>query len=350
MITKFVKIDSKKDLSGQLSEAAEIIKNGGLVAFPTETVYGLGASGLDPDASKKIYLAKGRPSDNPLIIHVSAPEEAEKYCYVNDMFYKLANAFMPGPITVILKKKSIVPDTVTGGLNTVAVRCPSDPVARELIKLSGVPIAAPSANTSGKPSPTCAEHVLNDMDGKIDMIIDGGSCKIGLESTIVKITDENVSLLRPGGITLEMLERVCGTISVDKAVREKLADNERPLAPGMKYKHYAPKAQVYLIFDDNSTDFQNRVAEFINAKININPLTGAMCYTELCKQLNGKYIKDLGKKNDKEEHAKRLFAYLREFDETPVTEIYAVTEDESGIGLAVRNRMIKASGYNIIEV
>ena len=350
MTTKFVVIDKNRELEPQLADAANVIKNGGLVAFPTETVYGLGSNALDPDAAKRIYLAKGRPSDNPLIIHISKPEEAEKYCFVSDLYYKLAEKFMPGPITVIMKKKDIVPSTVTGGLDTVAVRCPSDKVARELIRLSGVPIAAPSANTSGKPSPTCAQHVRDDLDGKVDVIIDGGECQIGLESTIVKICDGRVSLLRPGGISVEMLESVCGEISIDKAVREKLPDNARPEAPGMKYRHYAPEAKVYLIVDDNSPDFSDRAIKFINSKIEKNPKTGAMCYSEICRGLNGVYIKDLGNKNDKAEHAKKLFAYLREFDDTDVTEIYAVSEDESGIGLAVKNRMLKASGYNVIEI
>lgn len=350
MTTRFVEIDKNRELEPQLVEAADVIKKGGLVAFPTETVYGLGASALDPDASRRIYLAKGRPSDNPLIIHISKPEEAEKYCFTSDLYYKLAEKFMPGPITVIMKKKDIVPSTVTGGLDTVAVRCPSDKVARELIRLSGVPIAAPSANTSGKPSPTCAQHVRDDLDGKVDVIIDGGECVIGLESTIVKICDGNVSLLRPGGISVEMLESVCGKINIDKAVREKLPDNVKPQAPGMKYRHYAPEAKVYLIVDDNSSDFENRAVKFINSKIEQNPKTGAMCCSEICRCLNGEYIKDLGSKNDKAEHAKKLFAFLREFDETDVTEIYAVTEDESGIGLAVKNRMLKASGYNVIEI
>jgi len=350
LTTEFVKIDFNKDLESQLTGAAEIIRRGGLVAFPTETVYGLGANALDPDAAARIYLAKGRPSDNPLIIHISKPEEAEKYCFVNDIYSKIASAFMPGPITVIMKKKDIIPSKVTGGLDTVAVRCPSDPVARKLIELSAVPIAAPSANTSGKPSPTCAEHVRDDLEGKIDLIIDGGSCQIGLESTIVKVSDGKVSLLRPGGITVEMLEKVVGEVNVDRAVRERLPENVRPEAPGMKYRHYAPEAKVFLIIDDGTPGFVGRAAEYINSRIAEDPRTGALCCSEICEKLRGKYIKDLGPKTDKTEHAKHLFAYLREFDDTDVSVIYAVTEDESGIGLAVRNRMLKASGYNIIEI
>ena len=201
-----------------IDQAAGILKNGGLVVFPTETVYGLGGNALDSDAAKKIYAAKGRPSDNPLIIHIAQPKDAEKYCITNEIYYRLADAFMPGPLTVILPKRDIVPSSVTGGLSTVAVRCPSHPIARELISASGFPIAAPSANISGKPSPTCAEYVIEDMSGRVDMIIDGGECEIGLESTIVKIENDGLILLRPGGITCDALSCVCENVKVADAV------------------------------------------------------------------------------------------------------------------------------------
>ena len=223
-----------------LAEAADIIRRGGLVAFPTETVYGLGADATDAEAAKKIYAAKGRPSDNPLIIHVSEPKDAELYARTCELYYALADAFMPGPLTVIMPKRDTIPDGVTGGLDSVAVRCPSHAVARELIALSGCAIAAPSANISGSPSPTSAAHVISDLNGIIDAIIDGGECDIGLESTIVKIDGDKLVLLRPGAITVDALRCVCDRVEIAPAVTAALAENERPLSPGMKYRHYAP--------------------------------------------------------------------------------------------------------------
>ena len=246
--------DDKAENERILQRAADIIKSGGLVAFPTETVYGLGANALDKKAAEKIYSAKGRPSNNPLIIHLANALDADKYAYVNESFTQLSKAFMPGPVTAILKKRENIPETVTGGLDSVAVRVPSHNVARRLIELSGVPIAAPSANTSGRPSPTSANHVIEDLDGKIDMIIDAGVADIGLESTIVKLDTDKPVLLRPGGVTLDSLEALFGEVGVDKAVTEKLGEGERPLAPGMMYRHYAPKAPLTL-FDGNDEAF-----------------------------------------------------------------------------------------------
>ena len=349
MTTKIVKIDFSKPLEGQLSEAAVRIKRAGLVAFPTETVYGLGASALDTEAAKKIYAAKGRPSDNPLIIHIAEPSDAEKYCFVNDFYKKIAEKFMPGPITVIMPKKDIIPKEVTGGLDTVAVRCPKDIVAHTLIKLSGVPIAAPSANISGRPSPTEADTVIREMTGRIDMIIDGGNCDIGLESTIVKADGDGVKLLRPGGVTVEMLHNICGRVTIDKAVTEKLNDGERPEAPGMKYRHYAPQASMHLICGDGD-DFYMRAAEFIKSKLRENADAGVLCPDEIADVLSGKYIVRLGKISDTEEHARRLFSALRKFDDMGVQTIYAVSDGEKGIGLALYNRMLKASGYSVINI
>lgn len=345
MKTEYLKLDLSKHLNAQLMPAAEIIKRGGLVVFPTETVYGLGASALDADASQKIYAAKGRPSDNPLIIHISSPKEAEKYCVTNEKYYLLAEKFLPGPLTVIMPKKEIIPKTVTGGLDTVAVRCPENEAARALIRLSGVPIAAPSANISGKPSPTSAAHVKEDLDGKVDMIVDGGECRIGLESTIVKLDCDGATLLRPGAITPEMLEEVLGKIKLDGGITKKNETDAAPLAPGMKYKHYAPRAQVYLLKGK-----RGKIKEFIKEKIAEDKLTGVLCFDELADEVGGEYTFRFGRADDGASHAKLLFKALRYFDETGVNRIYATAVGTDGIDLATYNRMLKASGYTIIEI
>ena len=346
MDTKIVRINPEKieDFDEELKEAAEIIKRGGLVAFPTETVYGLGANALDSTASEKIYKAKGRPSDNPLIIHIADKNDYDKYCIVEGKaFEKLVNDFVPGPITIIQKKRDIIPDTVTAGMDTVAVRLPSHKVAKRLIELAGVPIAAPSANTSGRPSPTKAEHVIEDMLGRVDMIIDGGECEVGLESTIVLIKGEAVTLLRPGGITLEMLEESVGEVGVDKAIKGKLEKDEKPLAPGMKYRHYAPRVPVVILKGE-----EKAVREFMQREIKKEG-TGLICYRE--DGFNGENVEVLGSISDKNEMAHRLFDLLRKFDSKDnVKVIYTPLPSESDIGLALVNRLIKASGYTIKEV
>ena len=249
METKIIKISPENiELSeNDIKDAAEIIKKGGLVAFPTETVYGLGGDATNPEASRKIYSAKGRPSDNPLIIHISKAADAEDYTYTTDIYYKLAERFMPGPLTVVMRAKESVPKETRGGLETVAVRCPENTIARKLIELSCTPIAAPSANLSGSPSPTEACHVIDDMQGRIDMIIDGGSCEIGLESTIVKIEDDgSLTLLRPGKITVDELSCIAPVVIAD-AVTDMLKEGDKALSPGMKYRHYAPESPVVLL-------------------------------------------------------------------------------------------------------
>lgn len=345
MDTIYIKINTEKDLSCQLTTGADIIKSGGLVVFPTETVYGLGASALSSDAAEKIYAAKGRPSDNPLIIHISKPEDAEKYAIVPPVYYELAKRFLPGPLTVIMPKRDIIPYTVTGGLDTVAVRCPENAVARELIRLSGVPIAAPSANISGKPSPTSADHVKVDMDGRVNMIIDGGECTIGLESTIIKLDENTATLLRPGAITPEMIAEVIPNIKLDNGITKRIETNIAPLAPGMKYKHYAPRAQVYLV----SGEF-DKVEKYISDAISNDPNVGVLCFEEMTKNIKGKYVVNFGKANDAAAHAHMLFSALRYFDTTPVNKIYATSVNASGVDLATYNRMLKASGYTIIEL
>lgn len=330
--------------SSDIQKSADIIRAGGLVAFPTETVYGLGADATDKTAAQKIYAAKGRPSDNPLIIHISEPEDAERYAYTSDLYYKLAKAFMPGPITVILPKKSIVPDEVTGGLDTVALRCPSHKIARELIKASGVAIAAPSANISGSPSPTKAEHVIKDMSGKVEAIIDGGQCEIGLESTIVKLDGNAAILLRPGAVTADALSCVCERVEISSAVTEALKANERPLSPGMKYRHYAPSCPLVLL-DGEAED----VSVFL-ANAQKREKCIILCYSEDKNFLMDNNIIDVGGKDDLATQAKRLFGALRDADRTGIDVIYAHLPSQSGLGLALYNRMIRAAAHTVRKI
>ena len=263
METKIISIRKDENLSDVLDSAANVIRNGGLVVFPTETVYGLGADATNPNATEKIYAAKGRPSDNPLIIHIANPKDVEKYAFSNSAYYSLAGSFMPGPLTVILPAKETIPLTTRGGLDTVAVRCPENSVARELIRLADVAIAAPSANLSGSPSPTSFEYAYADMNGRVDVIIDGGDCDFGLESTIVKINDDSsLTLLRPGKITKEDIEAIGINVKIDNAVTDTLKDNEIAISPGMKYKHYAPKSPLILL--DGTKE---QVANYINEQI-----------------------------------------------------------------------------------
>ncbi len=349
MRTEVVKIDKlTPEAYPHLERAAEIIKRGGLVVFPTETVYGLGGDATNPEAAGKIYAAKGRPSDNPLIIHVSTPEEAEKYAYTSELYYKLASRFMPGPLTIVLKAKETVPKNTRGGLDTVAVRCPENVIARELIRLSGVPIAAPSANLSGSPSPTTARHVLEDMDGRVDMIIDGGEADFGLESTILKIDGDELTLLRPGKITKAELDECAGEVEVSHAVTEALAPGERVLSPGMKYRHYAPKATVVLL--DGSAESACR---YIGSE-GIDGTTAIIAYSEDIPEFKKCFptirIIDFGSRENELEQAHVLFALLRDADHEGLTRIYAPLPRREGIGLALYNRMIRAAAYNIVKL
>jgi len=330
----------------EMLEAARILKNGGLVAFPTETVYGLGANALDTGAAEKIYAAKGRPSDNPLIVHLADAADAEKYARTCDAFYKLAESFMPGPLTVILpKKEETVPNQVTGGLDTVGIRVPSHPAANKLIRYASLPIAAPSANLSGRPSTTMASHVVADLYGKIDAIIDGGESDIGLESTIVMPDGNVIRMLRPGAITKEMIEALGFTVVLDKVITERLQGEERPLAPGMMYRHYAPVAEVTL-FEGDEDNVNAQLKKYVNTDTAV-----VLCYTEdkeLCKCPNA-YV--IGSRNDLDNTAHRLFAILRELDEDEcIKHIYAALPDTNGIGLAIFNRLIKAAGYKVIKL
>ena len=324
-----------------IKKAAEFLKDGNLVAFATETVYGLGASALNGEAVKRIFEAKGRPQDNPLIVHVSDPADAEQYAYVNELFCKLAKRFMPGPITVILPKKDVIAEEVTCGLDSVGIRVPQYPYARELIKMAGVPIAAPSANISGKPSPTTAEHVIDDLCGRVECILCGDDCKVGVESTVVKITSEDsLVICRPGGVTAEMLSEVCSNITIDPAVMSKF--DGKPVSPGMKYRHYAPKAPVTVLVGTEER-FLSYISDEENAAI--------LCFDEDSELIKHKNAMSLGSCNDTEEQASRLFACLRKFDKMKnITHIYARMPEKGGVGLAVYNRLLKAAGFNVVTL
>ena len=341
MQTEHIKINDLSDAERDLNRAAEILRNGGLVVFPTETVYGLGGDGTNAEAANKIYAAKGRPSDNPLIIHIAQPSDAAKYAHVTPIYEKLARAFMPGPLTVILPKKENIPYSTTGGLDSVALRCPSHPVAHRLIELCGFPIAAPSANLSGKPSPTCASDVRDDLDGRVDMILDGGESEIGLESTIVKVDGDGLTLLRPGAITYDALCMVCEKVSIADAVTHQLKATERPLSPGMKYRHYAPTAPLVLL--DGSPD---DVLAFLKAEQG-RCRCAILCYDEEVPHLYGDGLFPTGKREDLAAQAHRLFHALREADHTDAEVIYAHLPPMQGLGLALYNRMIRAAAHTV---
>lgn len=331
-----------------MEEAGELLKAGALVAFPTETVYGLGANALDEKAAAKIYAAKGRPSDNPLIIHIADMESLPLITEeVPEEAVKLAEKFWPGPLTIVLKKSAAVPLGTTGGLNTVAVRMPSHPIALEMIRYGGGYIAAPSANTSGRPSPTLASHVADDMDGIIPMILDGGAVGIGIESTIVDLTDEIPTILRPGFITKEMLEEVVGEVQIDKglAVDAKVA----PKAPGMKYRHYAPKAELIIVEGDSEA-----VVEKINALAKENEAKGICTGIIGTEETVGLYecgiVKSMGTRSDELSISSQLYRILREFDESDAKVIYSESFEQGIIGSAIMNRLLKAAGHKVMKV
>ena len=333
----------QKEIEDKISAAAKILREGGLVAIPTETVYGLGANGLDPNAVNRIFEAKGRPQDNPLILHVTGAQWLPRYCRdIPPIAYVLARKFWPGPLTMILKRSPVVHDETTAGLDTVAVRCPNHPVTLSIIREAGIPIAAPSANTSGRPSCTTAQDVLEDMDGKIEGVVDGGACTVGVESTILDLTCEPPRLLRPGGLPLEDLERLIGHIDVDKAVTGKLEEGEKPKAPGMKYRHYAPKAPVTVV-----TGSPEASAAEITRRV--SPTSGVICFDEYVHMFPEQEVHALGPAADKLTQAQRVFDALRTFDGSAVTEVYAQCPDNRGLGLAIGNRLKKAAGFHIIE-
>ena len=351
MKTKILKIDSNKFIASELNEAAMILKNGGLVAFPTETVYGLGADGLNPEASKKIYAAKGRPSDNPLIIHIAGFEALDELTMeCPEKGRKLAEFFWPGPLTIIFKKSEKVPYSTTGGLDTVAIRMPSHPIAYELIRQSGIYIAAPSANISGRPSPTKAEHVIEDMDGKIEMIIDGGRVQIGLESTIVDVTGPVPTILRPGYITATMIEKVIGPVEYDRAVLTRVKDLAIvPKAPGMKYKHYAPKGNL-TIYEGNSEDVVDAINKIAANKLLAGYKVGIIATDETINCYQNGIVKSIGTRKDEGTIARGLFEILRDFDSEGAEYIFTESFEYNHLGQAIMNRLLKAAGYHIEKV
>ena len=351
MNTKIINVqeDQIAEKDDLLRQAGEILKNGGLVAFPTETVYGLGGDGLNRESSKKIYAAKGRPSDNPLIIHI-VDMKALPYIVseVSQSVEKVAAAFWPGPLTMILPKSDNVPDETTGGLKTVAVRMPSHKVARKLIEYAGGYVAAPSANASGKPSPTLAKYVIEDMDGRIDMIIDGGEVGIGLDSTIIDMTVNPPQILRPGFITEAMLAEVLGSVDVDKTI---LSNDSKlaPKAPGMKYRHYAPKGQLTIV-----TGESEKVVGYINEMSQEaqkdGKKVGIIGSEEFLAEYQADSVKSAGSRNDEQAIAHNLYRILREFDDENVEVIYSESFDNGGMGQAIMNRLLKAAGHNVTEV
>lgn len=350
METKIFSLVDSVKLSEALCEAAAIIKNGGLVVFPTETVYGIGADATNPDATSKIYAAKGRPSDNPLIIHIASPKDAELYAYTNSAYYLLAEHFMPGPITVVLPSRDSIPTTTRGGLKTVAVRCPENKIARELIRLSGVAIAAPSANLSGSPSPTTFEYAYSDMNERVDAIIDGGDCDFGLESTIVSIEEnDTLTLLRPGKITKEDLESLGFSVNLANAVTDSLKDGEIAISPGMKYRHYAPKAPLTLI-DASAEVFANYIRNNYDASAKIAVITYEDDVNYITKTISYTDVYKFGVRGNEEEQARLLFKLLRDTDKKNYDVIFAPLPKMDGIGLALYNRMIRAAAHNIIRL
>lgn len=350
MKTILAKVDLRQPESAEvIRTAAKILQEGGLVAFPTETVYGLGGNGLDGAACEKIYIAKGRPSDNPLILHISEFEELNAIVReISPAAQKLMDAFWPGPLTMVFPKADIVPLKATGGLDTVAVRFPSHPVARAIIKAAGLPIAAPSANSSGKPSPTRASHVEFDLNGKIDMIVDGGAAEWGLESTIVDVSGDVPMILRPGAVTKEMMEEVVGRVEIDPAILTKPAADLKPKAPGMKYTHYSPKAEVVLVKGERQAvaDEINRLAalDMSNGK-----KTGVMATEETKDLYHADIILSLGSRDRPEQIGANLFKLLRKFDFLGAEKVYSEVFSEEGEGMAIMNRLNKAAGYQMIE-
>jgi len=323
--------------------AAQLIQQGELVAIPTETVYGLGANGLDENAVAKIFEAKGRPQDNPLILHLSCPEEMERYCHsIPEAAYALAKAFWPGPLTMVLPARENVPKRTTAGLSTVAVRCPDCEVTRSIIRTAGVPLAAPSANLSGKPSTTTAQHVLHDHDGRIPLIVDGGPCRVGVESTIVDLTEERPRLLRPGGITPEQLNAILGDLVVDKAVTQQVSQDTMVKAPGMKYRHYAPECEIIIV-----SGSREKAAAYIQK--HFQPGNRVLCFEEELSLYAQCDPLPYGKESDVNTLSAGLFHALRILDDPQVTKVYARCPEGGGVAYAVQNRLKKAAAFKVVD-
>ena len=349
MNTKVIQINEENIDQGVIEEAGTVIKNGGLVAFPTETVYGLGGDALNEESSGKIYAAKGRPSDNPLIVHIAEFDDLELIvAKIPEAARKLAERFWPGPLTMIFEKAACVPYATTGGLDTVAVRMPSDKIARALIKASGGYIAAPSANRSGRPSPTLAKYVVEDLGGRVDMILDGGISDIGLESTIIDLSGKEPVILRPGYITEEMLAETIGNVDTDKGIIDS-GSKVMPKAPGMKYRHYAPKGSLVIVEGN-----PKQVTDYINGQLRghqaAGKKTGVIAVNETAAGYQADSVKSVGSREDESGIARHLFSILREFDDEETEVIYAEAFDSHGIGCAIMNRLLKAAGHHVVRL
>jgi len=339
MVTK--KLDAINDYENSINIASEILKSGGIVAVPTETVYGLAASAFSDNAINMVFTAKGRPQDNPLIVHISNLDMLGNIaCDIPDVAYTCAKAFWPGPFTMVLPKGDNIAESVSGGLNTVAVRFPIEKTICDIIEKSGLPLAAPSANTSGRPSPTTAAHVIDDLDGKIDAVVMGGDCTVGVESTVVSLVGEKPRLLRPGAVTPEQLLKILPDLIVDDAVLEKLKDGETAASPGMKYKHYAPKTRAILV-----EGCSNSFVRFVNQKSDC----AAICFEEEFYNITVPKI-SYGSKRDESTLAQNVFSVLRDIDSLGVKEVYIHAPSKEGMGLAVYNRLIRACGFNVVTL
>lgn len=354
MVTERINIEDRENIDMEkLQKAADLLKNGSLVAFPTETVYGLGANALNEEAAGKIYAAKGRPSDNPLIAHIADFEDLKPLVSeIPEAGKLLMKAFWPGPLTLIFPKSDLVPYGTTGGLDTVAVRMPSDPVAAALIRLAGVPVAAPSANTSGRPSPTTADHVWQDMNGKIEMIVDGGPVGIGVESTIIDVSGEVPMILRPGAVTKEMAGAILGfPISLDPAITENgpMKADVRPKAPGMKYKHYAPKADLTLVEGETEAVVEE-INRLVREKADAGFCVGVICTEETKGGYPRGLVRSIGVRSEEATIAHNLYAVLREFDDLGADYIFSESFSRDHLGQAIMNRLSKAAGYHIVKL
>jgi L-threonylcarbamoyladenylate synthase len=348
--TQIIRLDPGNIDMDKLKAAAEVLRSGGLVAFPTETVYGLGANALDSGAVARIYQAKGRPSDNPLIVHIADKEKVrELVTCIPDSAGRLMDAFWPGPLTLVMPRAAVVSDAVTAGLETVAVRMPLHPVALALIREAGVPVAAPSANTSGRPSPTSAQHVIEDLMGRVDVIIDAGPAAVGLESTVLDVTSEPAVILRPGGITPRQVEELLGAVQIDPALMSGMSESAVPRSPGMKYTHYSPKADV-IIVEGSAEEVAEKIAQLVEEYRCKGTEAGIMSTDQTRHLYKTGYVISMGDRERPETIGANLFRCLREFDEKRVDVILAEAVESTGIGLAIMNRMCKAAGNMIIRV
>lgn len=348
MMTKLYQIDKNKIDKEKMREAGELLLAGELVAFPTETVYGLGGNALDASASRKIYAAKGRPSDNPLIVHIADWDSLDRITSnIPEGAKKLADVYWPGPLTMIFPKSDAVPVETTGGLDSVAVRMPNHPIALELIRQGGGYVAAPSANTSGRPSPTEAKHVAEDLNGRIAMILDGGNVGIGLESTIVDFTEEIPTVLRPGAINLDMLTKVLGEVRMDPGLEQE-NEHVRPKAPGMRYRHYAPKAQLAIVEGDTDAVIE-KINALTESKLAEGKKVGIISTDETYYRYKNGIIKSIGSRQEEESIARHLYGILRDFDEEEADCIYSESFETPKLGMAIMNRLLKAAGHKIIN-